>query len=79
VIASWVYRASGRAAGVLLALVPFVLALYFAGFIAAGKSGGVFSFVYYWAPSRGSNFLFFSTDSACFLHRGANVFDFVVE
>ncbi|MGH7871085.1 MAG: putative monovalent cation/H+ antiporter subunit A [Candidatus Binatia bacterium] len=59
VIAPWVYRASGRAAGWLLALVPFGLALYFVGFIAAAKSGGVFSFVYYWAPSLGIKFSFF--------------------
>ena len=59
VIAPWVYRASGRAAGWLLALVPFGLALYFVGFIAGAKSGGVFSFVYYWAPGLGINFSFF--------------------
>jgi multicomponent Na+:H+ antiporter subunit A len=59
VFAPWVYRISGRAAGWLLAVVPLGLAIYFAGFIAATASGGVFPFVYYWAPSLGIKFSFF--------------------
>jgi multicomponent Na+:H+ antiporter subunit A len=43
----------------LLAVVPLGLAIYFAGFIAATASGGVFPFVYYWAPSLGIKFSFF--------------------
>ena len=34
-VAPWVYRISGRVAGWLLAAVPFGLAIYFVGFIAA--------------------------------------------
>jgi multicomponent Na+:H+ antiporter subunit A len=59
VFAPWVYRISGRAAGWLLAAVPFGLAIYFGSFIAATASGEVFTFFYDWAPSLGLKFSFF--------------------
>jgi multicomponent Na+:H+ antiporter subunit A len=58
-LAPWVYRRSGRAAGLLLALVPLTLAIYFVGFITAIESGDVFPFGYLWAPSLAIQFSFF--------------------
>jgi multicomponent Na+:H+ antiporter subunit A len=58
IVAPWVYWINGRAAGWLLAAVPFGLTMYFALFIAATASGNVFSLSYDWAPSLGIKFSF---------------------
>jgi multicomponent Na+:H+ antiporter subunit A len=58
IVAPWVYWINGRAAGWLLAAVPFGLTMYFALFIAATASGNVFSLSSDWAPSLGIKFSF---------------------
>jgi multicomponent Na+:H+ antiporter subunit A len=58
IVAPWVYWINGRAAGWLLAAVPFGQTMYFALFIAATASGNVFSLSSDWAPSLGIKFSF---------------------
>jgi multicomponent Na+:H+ antiporter subunit A len=54
--APWIQRIGRRAAGWLMALLPFGLMMYFVRFIAPIAAGDVFVVISYaWVPSLGLN------------------------
>lgn len=57
-IAPGLHRATGRAAGWMLALGPLALAVYFAGFLGPIASGETFHVRHEWVPSLGVNLSF---------------------
>lgn len=57
-IAPWLCRVTGRAAGWTLALLPLTLTVYFASFLGAIASGEVFHVRYDWVPALGVNLSF---------------------
>ncbi len=58
-VAPWVHRATRRAAGWLLALLPAGLAVYFATFVSKVAAGETTVISYPWAPGLGVNLSFY--------------------
>jgi multicomponent Na+:H+ antiporter subunit A len=59
VAAPWIYRVARGMTGVILSLLPFSLALYFSGFIAAVASGERFAISHSWLPTLGMDLAFY--------------------
>lgn len=58
-VAPWIHRITGTAAGTILSLLPFSLTIYFGGFISRVAAGETFSISHSWVPSLNTQFSFY--------------------
>ena len=58
-VAPWIHRITGTAAGTIFSLLPFSLTIYFGGFISRVAAGETFSISHSWVPSLNTQFSFY--------------------